>query len=422
VSDVAFEVLYWASWEEHRMHDAIVVGARCAGSAIAMLLAQRGHRVLLVDRDSFPSDMAMSTHFVHQRGMACLARWGLRDQVVATESRPVTHVDIDIGAFTLSGAAPSVDGEVAGFAPRRILLDEILVRTAVASGAELWEGCRVESVLTDDGRVVGVAGVTPSGSRFSEKARIVIGADGPSSRVASEVRAAEYKSKAALQGTAWIYWDDVPLPGLELHLREHEAIYAFPTSNGSTLVGANWSIDRFRLARRDIEASYFDLLRRAAPALADRADRAKRADDRMYLGSTRNFFRKACGPGWALIGDAHHKKDPCTAQGITDAFCDAELLAQSVDRSLRGECDLMRSLEDYEAARVNWLMPFFELTCQMATFAPPAPDMLALYGSLRGNQEDTDAFIGLITEAISPTQFFAPENIHRILNRAATQG
>ncbi len=210
--------------------------------------------------------------------------------------------------------------------------------------------------------------------------------------------------------------------GLELHLREHEAIYAFPTSNGSTLVGANWSIDRFRLARRDIGANYFDLLRHAAPTLADRAAQAKRADERIYLGSTRNFFRKAYGPGWALLGDAHHKKDPCTAQGITDAFCDAELLAQSVDRSLRGECDLMQALGDYEAARVNWLTPFFELTCQMATFAPPDPDMLALYGALRGNQEDTDAFIGLITEAVSPAQFFAPENIHRILNRSATQG
>lgn len=399
------------------MYDAIVVGARCAGSAIAMLLARRGHRVLLVDRDTFPSDMAMSTHFVHQRGIACLARWGLRDQVVATESRPVTHFEIDVGPFTLSGSAPPVDGETSGFAPRRILLDEILVRAAVASGAELREGCRIESVLREDGRVAGVMGVTPSGSRFSEKARILIGADGPSSRVASEVHASEYDSKPALQGTAWIYWNDVPLEGLELHLREYEAIYAFPSSNGSTLVGANWSIERFRVACRDIEASYFDLLRRAAPGLAERVAQAKRADGRIYLGSTKNFFRKACGPGWVLLGDAHYKKDPCTAQGITDAFCDAELLAETVDRGLRSERDFLQALEDYERARVEWAMPFYELTCQMATFAPPPPDMLAIYEALRGNQEDTDAFIGLITEAVSPIQFFAPENVHRILKR-----
>jgi len=402
------------------MHDVIVVGARCAGSAIAMLLARRGHRVLLVDRDSFPSDMAMSTHLLHQRGVACLARWGLRDQVVATDSRPVSRLDIDVGAFTVSGVAPLVDGETSAFAPRRILLDEILVRAAVASGAELREGCQVERVLADDGRVVGVAGVTRSGGGFSEQARIVVGADGSSSRIAAQVRATEYNSKPALQGTAWIYWDAVPMEGIELHLREYEAIYAFPSSQGSTLVGANWSIDRFRAARRDIEASYFDLLRRAAPALAERVAPAKRADERLYLGSAKNFFRKAFGPGWVLLGDAHYKKDPCTAQGITDAFCDAELLAETIDRGLRGECDLMQALEEYEKTRVAWAMPFYELTCQMATFAPPAPDVMAIYRALRGNQQDTDAFIGMITEAVSPVQFFAPENIRRILSHAAT--
>ncbi|MGH7818650.1 MAG: NAD(P)/FAD-dependent oxidoreductase, partial [Candidatus Binatia bacterium] len=161
----------------------------------------------------------MSTHFVHQRGVACLARWGLRDQVVATESGAVTGFDIDVGPFTLSGSAPPVDGETSAFAPRRILLDEILVRAAVSSGADLRDGCRVEALLTDDGRVAGVKAVTATGNTFSERARIVIGADGPSSRVAAEVQAPEYNSKPALQGTAWIYWNDVPLERLELHLR-----------------------------------------------------------------------------------------------------------------------------------------------------------------------------------------------------------
>jgi 2-polyprenyl-6-methoxyphenol hydroxylase-like FAD-dependent oxidoreductase len=402
------------------MYDAIIVGARCAGSAIAMLLAQRGYRVLLIDRQTFPSDMTMSTHFIHQRGVACLSRWGLRDQILATESRPVSRFKIDMGPFTLSGSAPPVDGETSAFAPRRLLLDEILVGAAVSSGAELREGCRVETLLTEGGSVAGVKGVTPSGSAFSEKARIVVGADGPSSRVAAKVQASEYNSKPALQGTAWIYWSDVPLEAIELHLREFEAIYAFPSSDGSTLIGANWSIERFRTARRDIETSYFDLLRRAAPELAERVTHAKRADEKMYLGSTRNFFRKACGPGWVLLGDAHYKKDPCTAQGITDAFCDAEVLAEVIDRALQGEGDLLQALEDYERGRVAWAMPFYELTCQMATFAPPAPEVLALYTALRDAQADTESFFGLISEAISPALFFAPENVDRILKRSAS--
>jgi len=399
------------------MCDVIVVGARCAGSAIAMLLARKGYRVVLLDRDTFPSDMVMSTHFIHQRGVACLARWGLRDQVVSTESAPVTRFDIDVGPFTLSGSPPSFDGEACAFAPRRIFLDEILIRAAASSGVDVREGCRVEALLMEDGRVTGVRGLIEKGrGTFLEKARIVIGADGPSSRVAAEVRAEEYNSKPALQGTAWIYWKGVPLKGLELHLREYEAIYAFPSSMGCTLVGANWSIDRFRAARGDIETRYFDVLRRAAPELAEQVANAERADDKIYLGSTRNFFRKASGPGWALLGDAHYTKDPCTAQGITDAFCDAELLAETLDQALRRERDLSEALAEYEKATVEWATPFYELTCQMATFAPPPPDMLAIYTALQGNQADIDSFIGLITEAVSPAQFFAPENVGRILN------
>jgi 2-polyprenyl-6-methoxyphenol hydroxylase-like FAD-dependent oxidoreductase len=247
------------------MHDVIVVGARCAGSAIAMLLARRGHSVLLLDRDTFPSDLPMSTHFVHQRGIACLARWGLRDAVVATQSTPVTRWEIDLGAFTLSGSPPLVEGESEAFAPRRILLDEILVRAAQRSGAELREGCEVTGLVSEGDRVSGVRASTAAGSAFEEKARLVIGADGPSSRVAAAAGASQYAEKPALQATAWVYWDGAPADRFELHLREYEAIYAFPTSNGATVVGANFAIDRFRDARRDLEGAYFGLLRRAAP-------------------------------------------------------------------------------------------------------------------------------------------------------------
>jgi 2-polyprenyl-6-methoxyphenol hydroxylase-like FAD-dependent oxidoreductase len=153
------------------MYDAIIVGARCAGSALGLLLARRGYRILLVDRDTFPSDMPMSSHFVHQRGVACLTRWGLRDQIVATNSPPVTRVAIDVGPFTLAGTAPPVDGEPYAFAPRRLLLDDLLVRAAIQSGAELREGCPVEHLLFQDGQVTGVQATMPHGAKFSESAR-----------------------------------------------------------------------------------------------------------------------------------------------------------------------------------------------------------------------------------------------------------
>jgi 2-polyprenyl-6-methoxyphenol hydroxylase-like FAD-dependent oxidoreductase len=396
------------------MYDVMIVGARCAGSALGLLLARRGYRILLVDRDTFPSDMPMSAHFVHQRGVACLARWGLRDQIVATQSPPVTQFAIDVGPFTLVGTAPPVDGESEAFAPRRLLLDDILVRAAIESGAELREGCRVERLLFQDGRVAGVQAVTSQGATFSESARLVVGADGPASRVAAEVQAEEYHAQPAYQGTAWIYWHDVPLTGVEIYLRDFEGVYAFPSSGG-TVVGANWAIERFRALRRDIEPSYFALLRRVAPQLAEYVTQASRADERLYLGATRNFFRTTQGPGWVLLGDAHYKKDPCTAQGITDAFCDAERLANAIDDGFAGRSPLAETLSEYARQSVAWALPFYDLTCQLATFAPPLPDMLALYTAMQGNQEAIDGFIGLITEATSPTDFFAPEHVQRLL-------
>ena len=152
------------------MYDTIIVGAQCAGSALGLLLARRGYRVLLIDRDTFPSEMPMSSHFVHQRGVACLARWGLRDQVVATKSPPVTCIAVDVGPFTLAGTAPPVEGEPYAFAPRRLLLDDLLVRAAIQSGAEFREGCLVDHLLFQDGQVAGVQAATLRGTHFSESA------------------------------------------------------------------------------------------------------------------------------------------------------------------------------------------------------------------------------------------------------------
>jgi 2-polyprenyl-6-methoxyphenol hydroxylase-like FAD-dependent oxidoreductase len=289
-----------------------------------------------------------------------------------------------------------------------------LSRLPSGAGRNFCEECPVEQLLFEDGRVTGGRAATPRGTPFLESARLVVGADGPASRVAAAVQAAEHHAQPAQQGSAWIYWQDVPLMGAEIYLRDFEGVYAFPSSKG-TVVGANWAMDRFRTARRDIDASYLALLHRVVPQLAERVAHARRADEQFYLGSTRNFFRTAHGPGWVLLGDAHYKKDFCTAQGITDAFCDAERLANAIEQGFSGQCPLEDALAAYARQSVEWALPFYELTCQMATFAPPPPDMLAIYTALQGNQAAIDRFIGLITEATSPVDFFAPAHVQRLL-------
>src|SRR5690349_18589654 len=134
-------------------YDVIVIGARCAGSPVAMLLARRGHRVLLVDRATFPSD-TVSTHMIHPPGVACLRQWGLADRMAATGCPPIDRYAFDFGPVTLAGA-PGAGDSPAGYAPRRVLLDKLLVDAAAEAGAEVREAFTVEEVLAEDGRIVG---------------------------------------------------------------------------------------------------------------------------------------------------------------------------------------------------------------------------------------------------------------------------
>jgi len=191
------------------MYDAIVVGARCAGSPLAMLLARKGYRVLLVDRSVFPSDLPFSTHYIHQAGVARLKRWGLLDDVVASNCPPITSFHYDFGAFVLSGPPPPADGVSEAYAPRRRVLDSILVRAAVEAGVELREGFQVEELLSEGERVVGIRGRGKSGSAVTERARITVGADGMHSIVARTVKAPEYNTRPPLEGPYFSYWSGV---------------------------------------------------------------------------------------------------------------------------------------------------------------------------------------------------------------------
>src|SRR5688572_28905127 len=176
--------------------DVIVVGARCAGSPVAMLLARRGYRVLAVDRASFPSD-TISTHFLRPLGAGSLARWGLLDRLAATGCPPIHTYAFDFGPFTLAGVPGTAESPL-GYCPRRTILDKLLVDAAAEAGAEIREDFTVDEVLIEDGSVVGIKGRSKHGQSVSERARIVVGADGRSSLVAEAVRPEQYNEKPPL--------------------------------------------------------------------------------------------------------------------------------------------------------------------------------------------------------------------------------
>ena len=401
------------------MYDAIIVGARCAGSPTAMLLAQKGYRVLLVDRDTFPSDI-MSTHYIWQPGMSKLKDWGLMDKVVDSGSPPISEITFDLGPLALKGNAPPAEGVTEMCAPRRIALDKILVDAAVESGAELREGFSVQELLVDDGRVTGIRGRSQGGTTVTEEARIVIGADGPHSIVARNVDAPSYDERPSLTCCYYSYWSGVPVDGLEFYSRGSRVMFAFPTNGGLTSVVTFWPNKEFHEYRADIEGNYLKTID-LVPALADRVRSGQREERFMGTAEITNFFRKPFGPGWALVGDAGYQKDPITAQGITDAFKHAELLAGAIDEGMSGRRLLDEAMAGYEQQRNESVAPIYDFTCGfLGTLEQPPAEIQQLFGALSENQEDTNRFFGTLAGTVPIPEFFSPENMQRIIGVGQT--
>jgi 2-polyprenyl-6-methoxyphenol hydroxylase-like FAD-dependent oxidoreductase len=391
------------------MYDAIVVGARCAGSPTAMLLARAGHSVLLVDRAGFPSD-TLSTHYIHQPGVARLRRWGLLDRVVATGCPPARRLTFDVGPFALTAAPTAADGADAGYAPRRYLLDQILLEAAAEAGAEVRERFSVSEIVVEDGRVAGIRGRAAGGATVTERAPMVIGADGMRSRVARAVGAPTYGARPGRTCAYYTYWSGVPLDGAELYPRDGRMIIAGPTNDGRIIVAVFWPRDEFHRVRVDIERSFLEAAA-LAPSLAERMRAGRRADRFFGTGDLPFFLRKPHGPGWALVGDAGYHKDPITAQGISDAFRDAELLAEAVDDGLGGRRPLEEALAGYERRRDEAALPLYDFTYDLAGLEPPGPEMQALFGALRDDPERTSRFFGVVAGTVPPAEFFAPEGV-----------
>jgi len=400
------------------MYDAIIVGARCAGSPLAMLLARKGYRVLLLDKASFPSD-TISTHHIHQPGVAHLKRWGLLDKLRASNCPSTRQIKFDVGPFALVGAPPPADGNYEAFAPRRRVLDKILVDAAVEAGAELRERFTLEELTTDGKSITGIRGRDANGATITEHARIVIGADGARSLVADAVKAPIYFDRGMLTCNYYTYWSGVQHEGVELYPREGRTIVVDKTNDGLSMICIVFPKEEFDQIRSNIEGEYLRTIQQNAPALFERLRNAKREERFAGTGFLPNFFRRPYGHGWALVGDAGYVKDPILAQGITNSFSHAQLLAGALDEAFLGLSNMEDALADYEHKRNNEVLAMFEHNTQLAMLEPPPPETVALLNALRGNSFEIGRFLGTVAGTVSLTEFFSPENIGRIMERAA---
>jgi len=402
------------------MFDAIVVGGRVAGASTALLLARKGFRVLVVDKARFPAEIPHG-HFIHRQGPRLLQRWGVLDNIVRSGCPVVTKWTMDLGDFPLTGTNLVRDGVAFGYGPRRSALDAVLIEAAIASGAEFREGFSVDDYLMDDTTVTGIRGRSyESGARIIERARITVGADGRRSSLARAVGAAVYEKIPPLACWYFSYWSGTGVDGLEMYLRDRNLIFAHPTHDGLTAIFIGWEIAEFPRVRRNVAASFMSVLERV-PALEPRI-RSGRQEERFYgAADLPNFFRKPYGPGWALVGDAGHHKDPCMALGICDAFRDAELLASAIDEGLSGRKRLLDALAGYEQQRNAAGMQLYHQNAYQAQFKPVPEELLAIRAAIRGNQEETNRFFLAQEGLIPPEKFFNPDNLQRLNEQAETR-
>ncbi len=375
-------------------YDTVIVGARAAGAATAMLLARRGQRVLLVEAGTYGSD-TLSTHALMRPAVLQLSRWGLLSRLEREGTPPIGRTVFHYDDEVLDVPIKPKDGVPALFAPRRTVLDRVLVDAAAEAGAEVRHRTRLVDLLWSRGRRVEGAVLQGSDGTSTEvRGDAVVGADGMRSSVARLVDAPVTRRGRSACANLYGYWEGLPGDAYHWYWSPGHpggpgaAAGAIPTNGGLTLLFASISGEDFAArVRTGVEDAYRRLLSEAAPGLARGLSEARLAGSLSGSPGHRGFMRRPWGAGWALVGDAGHFKDPITAHGISDALRDAELLASALMEG--GESALLR----YEAARDALSTRFFELTDRIASLEWDTPELKSLHHALSDEMKRETATI-----------------------------
>jgi len=362
----------------HGRYDVVVIGARCAGAATAMLLARAGLSVLVLDRGREGTD-TLSTHALMRAGVLQLHQWGVLEPVRRRGTPVVQSTSFHYGDETLTIQLQPRDGVDGLYAPRRFVIDQLLVDGARAAGAEVVHGIVVTDLLrADDGAVTGVVAKDPDGAASVEvAARLVIGADGMRSTVAALVAAPAYRTARHTTAVIFNYFASLGLDGYHWYYRPGVSAGVIPTNDGLTCVFASLPPGRFHDELRfDVAAGHQQVLRECNGDLAAAVADARPSERYRGFPGLLGYMRQSWGPGWALVGDAGYFKDPLTAHGMTDALVDAEQLARAVIAGSDA------ALETYQRDRDERTLAFFEATDAIASFEWDLQSIQGLHRSL----------------------------------------
>ncbi len=404
-------------------YDAIIVGARCGGAPLAMLLARAGHRVLLLDRMAFGSDI-MSTHYVKRTGASLLEKWGLLDELRNIGTPAIKNMNFQIDDLHLAGQAPAHEGVATDFTPRRFYLDRILVDAAIAAGVEARDSFTVKELVFENDRVVGIKGSERGGAMVTERAQVVIGGDGVRSMVADAVQAEAYVDAGIHTCGHYAYFSGMRERNDEasLHIltKERRFYITFPTNDDLDMVFLFWPTEEAKRVRADLEGAFAKSLK-FVPQLESRVQQGTRETRISGTHLMHNFFRRAHGPGWALVGDAALHRDPITAQGITNAFTHAAILAEELTQAFAGDKEVDAALADYDARQFDALKPMFDYTVHLAMLQPLPEGVPQMLQQAANDPIATGAFIGAFLGSVPLDQVF-PEPILQLFADDVARG
>lgn len=243
---------------------------------------------------------------------------------------------------------------------------------------------------------------------------MVVGTDGVHSVVAKEAAAPEYDARPPLATFYYSYYSGFDAEDVEQYVRDHHGAACFPTHEGLTLIVAVWPSGKFHEVRSDIEG-HVKKVHESAPGVADRLQRARREERWVGTAGIPNYFRRPYGPGWALAGDAGYAKDPITAQGISDAFQEADDLAAALHDAWSNGREPEERLAECQSRRDRRSKPMYDFTCQLARLEPPPPTMARLFAALRDDREETGRFYSALTGSTPIEDYLGPQNLARVL-------
>lgn len=360
-------------------HDVLIVGARCAGAATAMLLARAGLKVLVVDRDAAGSD-TMSTHALMRSAVEQLSRWGLLNNLIGAGTPYVRRTTFQYGTARYPVEIRPSGGLDGLVAPRRDLLDAELVAAARAAGAEVRHRTSLVGLVHDaKGRVRGARLSPAQGSEYEVSADLVIGADGRRSTVARRVGAQNLIETQNSSGCIYAYFEGIEDLGYRWFYDTQATAGLIPTNGGLHCVFAAVSEKMFRSARCGIDpkALLLALAGRANAELGDELAAAEMCERPILFSGANGHIRQSHGPGWALVGDAGYFKDPISAHGISDALRDAEILSRAV---VENSPD---ALARYQHTRDALSRDLFHVTDRMASYDWTLREMQDLHMHLK---------------------------------------